>query len=182
MTTDTKSLPTDGYKTSYTAIRKARRFALQGIYEWLMTDVRFRRLGYDDLTGNDPDTIAARTRATNAMHTVHLGYYHTLMRDIPKQLNELELIIKQALDRDIVRLDKIEHVVLLIGTYELLHSTHIPFKVVIDEAILLNTHFGASDGFKLINVVMDKLAKQLRPNETGNGKADNKTSNLPSLD
>ena len=26
------------YKTSLTAIRKARRFAVQGLYEWLLTD------------------------------------------------------------------------------------------------------------------------------------------------
>ena len=30
-----------GYKTSHTAVRKARRFAVQGLYEWLMTDYRF---------------------------------------------------------------------------------------------------------------------------------------------
>ena len=29
------------YKTTHTAVRKARRFALQGLYEWLMTDRRF---------------------------------------------------------------------------------------------------------------------------------------------
>lgn len=29
------------YKTSHTAIRKARRFAMQGLYEWLVTDRRF---------------------------------------------------------------------------------------------------------------------------------------------
>ena len=32
-----------GYKTSHTAVRKARRFAVQGLYEWLMTDYRFAK-------------------------------------------------------------------------------------------------------------------------------------------
>lgn len=176
MTTDTpqnteSNTAQIGYKTSYTAIRKARRFTLQGLYEWLCTDEHFRRLGQKDWLGNNTDVIAARTRSQNAMHTVHLGYYHTLMRDIPAQKSDLDRHIQATLDRDIVRLDKIEYAVLLIGTYELLHSPHIPYKVVIDEAILLNNHFGATDSFKLINAVMDKLAKQIRQSEiNGDGK------------
>lgn len=179
MTTDTKSLPTDGYKTSYTAIRKARRFALQGIYEWLMTDDRFAKMGEKDWLGNTPDVITVRTRATNAMHTVHLGYYHTLMREIPAQIDELTALIAGVLDRPIKRLDSIEYAALLIGTYELTHSRHIPFKVVIDETILLNTHFGATDGFKLINVVMDTLAKQIRADEVAGKRPTTKP--LPNL-
>lgn len=169
-----------GYKTSYTAIRKARRFALQGIYEWLMTDDRFAKMGEKDWLGNTPDVITVRTRATNAMHTVHLGYYHELMRNIPAQIDELTALIASTLDRPIKRLDTIEYTALLIGAYELIHSRHIPFKVVIDEAILLNTHFGATDGFKLINVVMDGLAKQIRADEIA-GKQAPKAKALPNL-
>ena len=168
---DTLDIQESGYKTSYTAIRKARRFAVQGLYEWLCTDEHFKQLGHQDWLGNTTDVIAARTRSQNAMHTVHLGYYHTLMRDIPIQKVELNSHIQSVLDRDITRLDKVEYAVLLIGTYELLHSAHIPYKVVIDEAILLNTHFAATDSFKLINALMDKLAKQIRTQEiNGNQK------------
>ena len=67
----------------------------------------------------------------------------------------------------------VEHAVLLIGAYELKHSLHIPYKVVLDEAMKLNTHFGATDAHKLINAVMDKLAAELRTVEveadTGTG-------------
>lgn len=153
------------YKTTHTAVRKARRFALQGLYEWLMTDRRFAQTGHQDWQANPPHDIAARTRATNAMHTVHLGYYHQLMRDIPAQIDELESIIISHLDRELSKLDTIEHAILLIGTYELKHSLHIPYKVVLDEAMKLNTHFGATDAHKLINAVMDKIAKELRQPE-----------------
>lgn len=161
-----------GYKTSHTAVRKARRFAVQGLYEWLLTDYRLGELA----GGNSPNDIAVRTRATNAMHTVHLGYYHELMREIPPQSDELFVLITQNLDRPLDRLDVIERAVLLIGAYELKHSLHIPFKVVIDEAILLNAHFGATDGYKLINAVMDKLAKAFRKNEKANQKTTQNTS------
>lgn len=150
------------YKTSHTAVRKARRFALQGLYEWLMTDHRFEQTGHGEWQSNAPHDIAARTRANNAMHTVHLGYYHEMMRHIPEQIEELEVLISQHLDRHINQIDMVEHAVLLIGAYELKYSLHIPYKVVLDEAMKLNTHFGATDAHKLINAVMDKLAAELR--------------------
>lgn len=140
------------YKTSLTAIRKARRFAVQGLYEWL-------------LTGNPSHEIEAHTRAENAMHTVHLGYYHELISKIIEQSDDLIAFIDSLLDRPWSRLDRVEQAVLLVGAYEMKHSLHVPYKVVIDEAIQLNTHFGSSDGYKVIHVVMDKLAKALRQPE-----------------
>lgn len=173
------------YKTSHTAVRKARRFALQGLYEWLMTDHRFEQTGHGAWKSNPPHDIAARTRATNAMHTVHLGYYHDMMRDIPEQIEELEALISQHLDREIDKIDMVEHAVLLIGAYELKHSLHIPYKVVLDEAMKLNTHFGATDAHKLINAVMDKLAAELREVEvaadTGSGYKEKKSKEKQAL-
>ena len=150
------------YKTSHTAIRKARRFAMQGLYEWLVTDRRFDVDGKLGWKANAPNDIAARTRATNAMHTVHIGYYHEMMRDIPAQIEALDALITQHLDRDIDKLDTVEHAILLIGAYELQNRMEIPYKVVLDEAMKLNNHFGATDAHKLINAVLDKMAVELR--------------------
>ncbi len=151
------------YKTTHTAVRKARRFALQGLYEWLVTDRRFETTDKRSWKDNNaPHDIAARTRATNAMHTVHIGYYHEMMRDIPEQIDELEALISQHLDRDINKLDTVEHAILLIGAYELQNRIEIPYKVVLDEAMKLNNHFGATDAHKLINAVLDKMAVELR--------------------
>ena len=165
------------YKTSHTAVRKARRFAMQGLYEWLVTDRRFDidgKLGWKD---NAPHDIAARTRATNAMHTVHIGYYHEMMRDIPEQIDALDALISRHLDRDIDKLDTVEHAILLIGAYELQNRLEIPYKVVLDEAMKLNNHFGATDAHKLINAVLDKMAIELRALEVeADSKANLRTS------
>lgn len=154
-----------GYKTTHTAVRKARRFALQGLYEWLITDYRLSKQDGSLVGGNEPHTIAARTRADNAMHTVHLGYYHQMMRQIPANIEELIAQIAPCLDRSFDALDTVEQAILLIGAYELKYSLHIPYKVVLDEAMQLNTHFGATDAHKLINAVLDKYAKQVRQPE-----------------
>lgn len=165
------------YKTTHTAVRKARRFAMQGLYEWLVTDRRFEttdKLGWKD---NAPHDIAARTRATNAMHTVHIGYYHEMMRDIPEQIEALDALIEQHLDRKVEQLDTVEHAILLIGAYELQNRLEIPYKVVLDEAMKLNNHFGATDAHKLINAVLDRLAIELRALEVdADIKANKRTS------
>ena len=165
------------YKTTHTAVRKARRFAMQGLYEWLGTDRRFEttdKLGWKD---NAPHDIAARTRATNAMHTVHIGYYHEMMRDIPEQIEALDALIEQHLDRKVEQLDTVEHAILLIGAYELQNRLEIPYKVVLDEAMKLNNHFGATDAHKLINAVLDRLAIELRALEVdADTKANKRTS------
>tara|TARA_R110002051_G_scaffold137359_5_gene209810 strand:- start:15842 stop:16969 length:1128 start_codon:yes stop_codon:yes gene_type:complete len=165
------------YKTSHTAIRKARRFAMQGLYEWLVTDRRFDIDGKLGWKANAPHDIAARTRATNAMHTVHIGYYHEMMRDIPEQIEALDALISQHLDREINKLDTVEHAILLIGAYELQNRLEIPYKVVLDEAMKLNNHFGATDAHKLINAVLDRMAIELRDIEVqADSKANLRTS------
>ena len=165
------------YKTSHTAIRKARRFAMQGLYEWLITDRRFDIDGKLGWKANAPHDIAARTRATNAMHTVHIGYYHEMMRDIPEQIDVLDALITQHLDREINKLDTVEHAILLVGAYELQNRLEIPYKVVLDEAMKLNNHFGATDAHKLINAVLDRMAVELRaPEVEADSKANLRTS------
>ena len=69
------------YKTSFTAIRKARRFALQGLYSWSLTDLPINE-------------IEAKTRSDNAMHTVHLGYYHELLTQITTQVEQIDALIE----------------------------------------------------------------------------------------
>ena len=170
------------YKTSHTAIRKARRFAMQGLYEWLVTDRRFDTTGKLGWKANAPHDIAARTRATNAMHTVHIGYYHEMMRDIPEQIDALDALICQHLDREIDKLDTVEHAILLIGAYELQNRLEIPYKVVLDEAMKLNNHFGATDAHKLINAVLDRMAIELRDVEVqADTKANLRTSQKPAI-
>ena len=165
------------YKTSHTAVRKARRFAMQGLYEWLVTDRRFDIDGKLGWKANAPHDIAARTRATNAMHTVHIGYYHEMMRDIPEQIDALDVLISQHLDREINKLDTVEHAILLVGAYELQNRLEIPYKVVLDEAMKLNNHFGATDAHKLINAVLDRMAVELRALEVeADSKANLRTS------
>lgn len=142
----------EAYKTTFTAQRKARRFALQGIYSW-------------ELTKNPVHEIEAHTRSENAMHTVHLGLYHELLTGVVHEAAELDALIEEAAKRPLNLISTVELCVLRLAAFELKHRIEAPYKVVIDEALKLNDHFGAPEGYKLINAVLDTLAQTLRSAE-----------------
>ena len=143
---------TQHYPTTYAAKRKARRFAVQGLYEWQMT-------------ANPVHEIEARTRAENAMHKVDIGYYHELLTQTSHLASSLDELLVPALDRELNALDGVELATLRLGAYELSHRLEIPYRVVLDEAIELAKHFGGSDSHKYINGVLDQVATQVRQAE-----------------
>ncbi|REH39899.1 NusB antitermination factor [Paraperlucidibaca baekdonensis] len=134
------------------ARRKARRFALQGLYEW-------------QLSGNPPWEIEARYRVENAMHKVDLDYFHDLLHGVPPESDALDALFTPHLDRDFAALDPVELATLRIGTFELKHRVDVPMRVVINEGIELAKTFGASESHKYINSILDQLARTLRPHE-----------------
>ncbi|PQA49403.1 transcription antitermination factor NusB [Amnimonas aquatica] len=136
------------------ARRKARRFVLQGLYEW-------------QLSGNAAHEIEARYRVENAMHKVDLDYFHELLHRIQAEAETLDALFTPYLDRAFGSLDPVELATLRIGTYELKHRLDVPYRVVINEGIELAKTFGASESHKYINGVLDKLAADLRRVERG---------------
>lgn len=139
-------------QAAYAAKRKARRFAVQGIYEWQMSR-------------NAVHEIEARTRVENAMHKVDLGYYHELLTQVVAQHETLDTLLVPVLDRELSALDGVELATLRLGAYELRDHLEIPYRVVLDEAIELAKHFGGADSHKYINGVLDRLASRLREAE-----------------
>jgi N utilization substance protein B len=43
----------------------------------------------------------------------------------------------------------------------------LPYRVALAEAVQLAKQFGATDGHKFVNAVLDRAAKELRPDEYG---------------
>lgn len=81
----------------------------------------------------------------------------------------------EALDREIAKyseiapgeLDPIEHAVLWLGLHELAAHPELPYRVALAEAVDLAKRFGATDGYKFVNAVLDRAARELRPHEYG---------------
>lgn len=136
--------------------RKARKLALQALYQWLMS-------------GTELSEIEAQFRVANDMQTVDADYFCRLLHKIPAQLSPLEAAFIPFLDRPIHSLNPIELTVLRIGAFELLHCPEIPYRVVLDESISLTKSFGSQDGHKYVNGVLNNLAQQARTIEISLG-------------
>ncbi|HBC0466076.1 TPA: transcription antitermination factor NusB [Legionella pneumophila subsp. fraseri] len=136
-------------KQSIRGKRRARKFALQALYQWLMS-------------GTDLHEIEAQFRTINNMDKVDGEYFCRLLYGIPTHVEALEASLLPYLDREINALNPIEHTVLRIGSFELFHCPEIPYKVILDESVSLTKEFGSQEGYRYVNGVLNNLAKQVR--------------------
>jgi N utilization substance protein B len=131
---------------------RAREFALQGLYQWLISK-------------EDAGAVATHIKGAHGFDKADSEHFNALLRGAIKQAPELRAQIAPLIDRDIAELSPIEHAVLLIGAYELANHIEIPYRVVINEAVELAKSFGGIDGHKYVNGVLDKLAARVRTTE-----------------
>ena len=134
---------------SKSARRKAREFALQGLYERLVG-------------GADAAAIDAHVREQEGFAKSDAEHYALLLHGCIDEAGELDALLARHLDRRIEQLSPVEHGVLMIGTYELRHCVDIPYKVAINEAVELAKSYGGTDGHKYVNGVLDRAALDLR--------------------
>ena len=136
---------------------RAREFALQGLYQWLLN--------------NEPaTTVVNNIRAAHGFEKADADYFAALLYGAIQESVALREAFAPLIDRGVAELSPIEHGVLLIGAYELKNNLEIPYRVVINEAVELTKSFGGIDGHKYVNGVLDKLAPVLRADEVAAGR------------
>ncbi len=141
---------------SRSARRRAREFALQGVYAWLLRG------------GNgvqETGEIDAHIRDDEEFQEADATWFKTLLHGVVREAPGLRESFTPYIDRPLEELSPIEHGILLIGSYELIHHLEVPYKVAINEAVELAKSFGGTDGFKFVNGVLDKMAADVRPAE-----------------
>jgi len=141
---------------SRSARRRAREFALQGVYSWLLR-------GVDG--AQDAGEIDAHIRDDEEFPEADAAWFKTLLHGVFDEAGPLRERFQPYIDRPLQELSPIEHGILLIGTYELMFHIEVPYKVAINEAVELAKSFGGTDGFKFVNGVLDKVALDVRPDE-----------------
>jgi N utilization substance protein B len=92
-------------------------------------------------------------------------YFEALLKGATESSEALDAQIGSLVDRPVAQLDPVEHAVLMIGIHELLQSHDVPYRVVINEGVELAKRFGATDGHKFVNAVLDRAARSLRSAE-----------------
>jgi N utilization substance protein B len=130
----------------------ARKLALQAIYRWLLNDAPWQDLvkefgEAEDMPNADPQ------------------YFREMVEGVWASRKSLDERLGELLDRPVEQLDPVEHAVLLVGLYELSARPDVPYRVAINEAVGLAKRFGATDGHKFVNAVLDRAARILRPGE-----------------
>lgn len=134
--------------------RRARRRALQAVYQWQMT-------------GQEPAVILKQFRAAQDFSNVDEALFEELLRGVANDSEALDEALQPFLDRPIEEVDVMERVVLRMGAWELLNRPDVPYRVVLDQAVDLTHRFGSEQGHSFVNAVLDKAAKHLRAVEVG---------------
>lgn len=137
----------------------ARRRAMQALYQWQITgqsgqDIYLQFSGEEENEGVDPEL------------------FRELVRSVIDQSKQLDEEIAAFSDRPVSLLDPVERGILLIGLYELKNRPDVPYRVVINEAVELCRTYGAEDGFKFVNALLDKAARRFRQQESPAGDHD----------
>jgi len=132
----------------------ARRLALQALYQ-----IQINPLPWQDVQNqfvNDPEA-----------DRVDLAYFQALIQGIAPNREALDLRLAGFSEIPPHELDPIEHAVLWLGLHELTSYPELPYRVALDEAVQLTKQFGATDGHKFVNAVLDRAARDCRPHEYG---------------
>jgi N utilization substance protein B len=128
--------------------------ALQALYQ-----IQINPLPWQDIQTqfvNDPEA-----------DRVDLEYFRGLVEAIAPNREALDLRLSGLCEIAPQDLDPIEHAVLWLGLHELLSHPELPYRVALDEAVQLTKQFGATDGYKFVNAVLDRAAQASRPHEYG---------------
>ena len=130
----------------------ARKLALQALYRWQLNESPWQDLVQEFASAED-------------MAQADRDYFRTLIEGVCGSQAALDAELAAWMDRPPQQLDPVEHAVLLIGAHELKTQPEVPYRVVINEAVALTKRFGATDGHKFVNAVLDRAARALRGDE-----------------
>ncbi len=140
------------------ARKLARRALVQALYQW-------------DIAKQDIQTIEKQFREENTTSKMDLPYFTELLHAIPANTSELDELISPCVNRSMAEMNPVELAILRLAVFELKHRLDIPYRVVINEAVDLAKKYGADQGHKFVNSVLDKIAQQLRPTEAVSKKS-----------
>ena len=139
------------------ARRRSREFALQGLYQWLVSAAPVAE-------------IEAHIAQLEHFDKCDRAHFDALLHGCIEEAGTLDAVLARHVDRKTSLLSPVEHAALLIGCFELSRCIEIPYRVAINEAVELAKSFGGTDGHKYVNGVLDKCAGQLRPDEAAAGR------------
>lgn len=130
----------------------ARRFAMQAIYQWQMTN--------DDLKG-----IAQQYLDDNKSATADFDYFRELFFGVEENVELIDKTLGKYTGRAIDSVDPVERAILRLACYEFIKRIDVPYRVVLNESVTLTKKFCAAQSHTFVNAVLDKVAHEIRADE-----------------
>ena len=127
----------------------ARKRVVQALYQWQMTRYPLAE-------------IERQFMEEHGLGKGESSYFCHLLHAIPASLDEVDGAIAEFTSRPVEQIDPVERAILRISTYEILKHPELPYRVVVNEGINLAKEFGATESFKFVNGLLDRLAKKHR--------------------
>lgn len=149
---------------------EARKLAVQTLYAWQLSGNSMASIK-EDLFDSEPSIF-------DKPKVFDTEYFNEITQLVTYYAQQLDESLQACLDRDISQLNPVEHAILRIGAFELKYRTEIPYRVVLNEAILLAKQFGAVESHKYINGVLDKLTRNMRLQESRSSSSSQETNQV----
>jgi N utilization substance protein B len=161
MTTPRSSDPAARSPAMSAARSRARLAAVQALYQMAVTQASGEQVVREFVRHrlgpqNEPEGGAADP-----------AFFTQLVRGVEAAGEELDDMLAAVLadDHDVERLETVLKVVLRAGAFELSHWLDVPARVAIKEYVDVAEAFYDKKETKLVNAVLDRLARALRPEE-----------------
>ena len=132
---------------------KARRLAMQALYQWQMT-------------ADDIDGIEKQFLDEAEIKNADAGYFSELLLGVSGHISTIDAALEKHMNRRINEVDPIERAIMRVATYEFMNRLDVPYRVVLNEAVTLTKKFCAEKSHTFVNGVLDKVARDTRTHET----------------
>ncbi|MGA1801321.1 transcription antitermination factor NusB [Rhizobium sp. HT1-10] len=92
------------------------------------------------------------------------AWFRSIVSGVVREQTHLDPLIGQALQDDwaLSRLDSTVRAILRAGTFEIVDRKDVPVAVIVTEYVEIAQAFFSDDEPKLVNAVLDRIAKQVR--------------------
>lgn len=144
----------------------ARLAAVQALYEIDLVDANINVV-LDDFHKKRWLSCDLNTETNERLIEPDRDWLISLVQGVTSEYDKLDSIIRPALSEKwtVERLEIIIRVILRSAVFELTNKPNVPANVVINEYLNVAHAFFEGQENKLINGVLDRLAKDLRPKE-----------------
>ncbi len=104
-----------------------------------------------------------------------LAYFRDLVRGVVAEQRELDPMIHEALQNGwpLARIDQTMRAILRCGLYEILKNKDVPIAVILTEYVDVAKAFFEGEEPRMVNAVLDNLARKLRADEVKPKKPSN---------